>query len=157
MKKATTMWEYKVGINVNIANLTLGFEAKKCYLIFPYCFLPHFARHIISLIYYFFIAQIQKFSSLALLGIWYVLVKTPIIHQLRYWRFEIERVWRQFTISPASHQQLTLCYQQSNNSTQTNAIPLRVDLTQYQSLSAVADLRMGARYTCSPPPPSKFF
>ena len=79
-------------------------------------------------------------------------MKTSIIHQLLYWQFEIERVWRQFTISPASHQQLTLFYQQSNNSTQTNAIPLRVDLTQYQSLSAVADLRMGAREMCPLPP-----
>ena len=53
---------------------TLGFEAPRLsifglYFIFPYFFLPHFAWHIISLIFYFFIVQIQKFSSLTSLGI----------------------------------------------------------------------------------------
>ena len=53
--------------------LTLGFEAPKLsifgpYLIFPLFFLPRFARHIISLICCLFIVQIEKFSSLALLG-----------------------------------------------------------------------------------------
>ena len=56
-----------------LPTLTLGFEAPKLsilglYLIFPF-FWPHFIWHIISLIFCFFIIQIQNFSSLALLGI----------------------------------------------------------------------------------------
>ena len=39
-------------------------------------FVPHFTRHIISLICYFFIVQIQKCSSLASLGIWFLTYKS---------------------------------------------------------------------------------
>ena len=43
---------------------------------FSTIFLPHFTWHIISLIFCFFIVQIQKFSSLAMLVIWFLTYKS---------------------------------------------------------------------------------
>ena len=42
------------------------------FLFFHNFFLPCFTQHIISLIFCFFIVQIQKFCSLASLGIWFL-------------------------------------------------------------------------------------
>ena len=77
LNRRRACWEIQVRIQGGPRGpgppLTLGFEAPKLrifgpYLIFPQFFLPRFTRHIISLICCLFIVQIEKFSSLASLG-----------------------------------------------------------------------------------------